>query len=560
MSTGNVFTEIKLDKVPSTLIIGKNGSGKSTLLDALTIGLFGKPFRKANKPTLCNAINEKDCLIEIEFSIGKKKFLVRRGIKPAIFEIYQNGQLKPQDARAKDYQDYLEKFILKMNYKSFTQIVVLGVSNFVPFMQLAALDRRTIIEDLLDIQIFSSMNLILKQRIIELKESFQRVKYQEDITKVKLESQKKLISEIENDNKDKIEANERDIKKNVDQIKVNREKIEELQVWMGKERDEIDDQIQISSKMKKLEDFSQKISGNISRIDSDICFYHENNNCPTCHQEINQEFKGEKIKGSENKRQEMKSALEEIEREFQVAKERSEHINSILKKIHHYSLEISKLNTSISGMNVYIERLRSQNQEFLTKRNDIPQKGSLVVLQKDLKKLEKQYKSLVEDRHYYEIATNLLKDTGIKTKIISKYLPIMNKLINKYLSDMEFYINFTLNDSFEESIKSRHRDEFSYENFSEGEKSRIDLALLFTWRSIAKMKNSAATNLMILDEVLDSSMDSMGIDLFLNILGDFAKDSNIFIISHKTDVMSDKFDDTIKFTKQNNFSVIEEEK
>lgn len=558
LSTGNVFTEVALNKSNNTLIIGQNGAGKSTILDALCFGLFGKPFRKINKPQLLNSINSKDALVEIEFKIGQKQYKVVRGIKPNTFEIYCNNVLLNQDAAAKDYQEVLENQILKLNYKSFTQVVILGSASFVPFMQLSAADRRTIIEDLLDIQIFSSMNSVVKEKLSEIKEETNKVKYAIALTKEKIELQLQNIEDTKKLNDEEIAKKQTEIETSNKQI----ENISESIRLITKHVDELTNKVgdkkeKLEKKSKNLFQIKGKIETNIQRNEKDIEFYENNHDCPTCKQAITEEWKISQVSEKSEKIDSQKKGLGEVEEELKKVTGDLKTISDIVNHINEHNNEITKHNATISAINVYIAKLNKEINELSNKKNSSEGDNlKLRDLKTDLHMLNESYQELVELKHYNEFASSLLKDTGIKTKIIKQYLPIMNKLINKYLSAMDFFVNFNINENFEETIKSRHRDEFSYANFSEGEKMRIDLALLFTWRQIAKLKNSTNTNLLILDEVFDSSLDTVGTEEFLKLIHEMGSDTNIFVISHKGDQLFDKFRSVIKFEKKGNFSRI----
>jgi len=557
LSTGNDFTEITLNKSSTTLIVGNNGSGKSTLLDALTFALFGKPFRGINKPGLLNSVNEKDCVVEIEFIIGKKSYKILRGIKPGKFEIYCDNELVNQDASSRDYQEYLEKFILKMNYKSFTQIVVLGSSTFVPFMQLSAADRRAIIEDLLDIQIFSSMNVVLKQKLQAIKDEMSDVSHRREVVKVKIESTKKLINEIANTKTLHIEKTQRDIANSKSQIVTLEKEKASLDQEIVKLQSEVVGEKKLVGKSNKLNSLIVKIQDNAEKAQSEINFYETNDDCPTCRQSISEDFKKTQIQTFQDKIAEYGNGLKEIDNELEKINTQIAQIQKTLKKIKDKTFKSQEKNATITAVNGYIQKLQKEIDTIeQNKTIDTTHTDDLKALEKQMNDLVEDEKRLVNDKHHHEQVSILLKDTGIKTKIIKQYLPVMNKLINKYLSSMEFYVNFNINESFEEVIKSRHRDEFAYENFSEGEKQKIDLALLFTWRAIAKMKNSVNTNLLILDEIFDSSLDSNGTEELLKILNSISSDTNVFVISHKGDILFDKFRSIIKFEKINNFSRI----
>ena len=557
LSTGNSFTEIKLDKSTNTLIIGHNGAGKSTILDALCFALFGKPFRKINKPNLLNSINQQQGVVEVEFSIGQKQYKVIRGIKPNVFEIYLNDVLLNQDAASRDYQEILEKSILKLNYKSFTQVVILGSASFVPFMQLSPSDRRLIIEDLLDIGIFSSMNGLVKEKMSTIKDTNQKVKYDMDLTAEKIKLQKESIEEHKNRNDEEIEKKKLDISKSVMQnIKLNQD-IKLIQKHIDVLQKKIADKLSLEKKSKKLLQLESKIETNIKKNEKDIAFYEEHDNCPTCKQTIDGEFKSEQVEERKSKVTTQREGLTEISEEITKANARIEEIHNVIKHITEHNNEIVKHNSTINAVNQYIEKLKNEIEELANRKNNLEEENAkLKELREQLSELLKKQEELATEKQYYDYASTLLKDTGIKTKIIKQYLPIMNKLINKYLTSMDFFVNFNINENFEETIKSRHRDEFSYANFSEGEKMRIDLALLFTWRQIAKLKNSTNTNLLILDEVFDSSLDTVGTEEFLKLIHEMGHDTNVFVISHKGDQLFDKFRSVIKFEKHNNFSRI----
>ena len=557
LSTGASFTEIDFLRSPNTLIIGNNGAGKSTILDALCFGLFGKPFRKINKPQLLNSINNQAAVVEIEFSIGKKKYKVIRGIKPNTFEVYCNGTMVDQDAKAKDYQEHLEKFILKLNYKSFTQVVILGSASFVPFMQLSPSDRRAIIEDLLDIGIFSSMNSVVKEKLSVIKELSNKTKYEMDLTSEKIGFQKQSIEEHKNRSETEIEKKRKEVNESIDQNFSLQRDIGLIQKHIDALQSKIQDKLAIEKKNKKLLQLESKIETNIKKNEKDIAFYEEHDNCPTCKQPIDGEFKTEQVTERKSKVVTQREGLTEIAAEIVKANQRIEEINNINKHILGHNNEIVKHNSTISAINTFVTKLQKEIDELANNKDSIEEDNQkLKELKQGLSVLLEQMEELSVEKQYYEYAGNLLKDTGIKTKIIRQYLPIMNKLINKYLSAMDFFVNFNINEQFEETIKSRHRDEFSYANFSEGEKMRIDLALLFTWRQVAKLKNSTNTNLLILDEVFDSSLDGVGTEEFLKLIHEMGTDTNIFVISHKGDQLFDKFRSIIKFEKHNNFSRI----
>ena len=557
LSTGQNFTEIDLQRSPNTLIIGNNGAGKSTILDALCFGLFGKPFRKINKPQLLNSINAQAAVVEIEFAIGKKQYKVVRGIKPNTFEVYCNDKLVDQDAKAKDYQEHLEKFILKINYKSFTQVVILGSASFVPFMQLSPSDRRAIIEDLLDIQIFSSMNGIVKEKMVSIKDTSGKYKYAMDLASEKIKMQQGAIEEHKKHNNAEIEKKQKEIEESQVQITKLNSDIELIQKHINSLNTKISDKLLIEKKSSKLVQLESKLETKLRKLEKEEKFYEENHDCPTCKQSIDDTFRSNQLGGINQTKGEVGVAVKDIETKIQETNQRIEEIQKIVKHIQAHNNEIVKHTSTISAVNIYIGKLNLEAKNLSTHKDSLEDENEkLKELKGELSVLLRQMEELSLEKQYYEFAGNLLKDTGIKTKIIRQYLPIMNKLINKYLTAMDFFVNFNINENFEETIKSRHRDEFSYANFSEGEKMRIDLALLFTWRQIAKLKNSTNTNLLILDEVFDSSLDGVGTEEFLKLIHEMGTDTNVFVISHKGDQLFDKFRSVIKFEKVNNFSRI----
>ena len=557
LSTGNSFTYVDLKLHDTTLIVGENGSGKSTLLDALTFGLFGKPFRKINKPQLVNSINNSDCLVEVEFDIGSRSFLIRRGIKPNIFEIIVDGVLLNQDARVKDYQDVLEKTILKLNYKSFTQIIVLGSSSFQPFMQLPIASRREVIEDLLDIQIFSVMNQLLKERVVENDSELTFNSNKLELNSEKIKVQEKYINEVKEINNDKIQKTENDIKENTRRVEENNESIQKKTEEVDFHAKQLDENVSLQKKKTKLVGYKNQIESNLHKTNKNISFFEHTLECPTCQQGIDVTHKDSILEERGIKISEYNDALVEIYGEIDQLDINLSGSDKLIDGQSVRKNELQKLIHSNYGVEEYINKLQ-EDVEYLYKVRDrsVGDDERLRVLQNDHLKLNGMRTSLVNDRKYLDVSLDLMKDTGIKTLIIKKYLPVMNGLINKYLSAMESYFNFTLDERFNEVIKSRFRDVFSYDSFSEGEKMRIDLALLFTWRSIAKMKNSANTNLLILDEVFDSSLDSVGTEEFLKLLGTMGDGINIFVISHKGDALYDKFNSVLTFEKKGNFSKV----
>ena len=554
ISSGNYFTEIQLNRSQNTLIVGSNGAGKSTLLDAICFALFGKAFRSINKPALINSINQKDCLVEIEFDIGNKQYKIIRGIKPNVFEIYCNDVLVNQDAAVKDYQEYFEKFILKLNFKSFTQIVILGSASFVPFMQLSASDRRAIIEDLLDIQIFSSMNLILKDKLSKNKDKTGENKHQIEFSNQAYEMQSKHILKLKQNNEDKIKEYELEIEQNNEKVNVALGDVDALTKRIDQLLQSITDKDVVNKKLKDLTQLETQIETNSTKVKKDIKFFESSDQCPTCRQSIQEDFKKNQLTSLEAKSKHCDHGLAQISDKIKAEQERVGDIDDTLKTIQKMQVKLATYNTSISEMNKYVSKINKQIESLKTVKEDLNvETNKLEEIKTKLSELETNHKRLLDEKTYYEAAAILLKDTGIKTKIVKQYLPIINKLVNKYLASLDFFVNFNLDESFKESIKSRHRDEFTYASFSEGEKQRIDMALMLTWRAVAKLKNSTNTNLLILDEVFDSSLDANGTEYLMNILH-MLEDVNLFVISHKGDILQDKFRSVIRFEKVNNFS------
>jgi DNA repair exonuclease SbcCD ATPase subunit len=556
LSTGNYFTEIKLDNNQNTLIVGNNGSGKSTMLDALCFGLFGKAFRSINKPSLLNSINNKDCIVEIGFDTNNKSYKVVRGIKPNVFEIFQNGELLNQDAAARDYQEILEKTILKLNYKSFTQIVILGSASFVPFMQLSASDRRAIIEDLLDIQIFSTMNGILRDKLSNNKDLTSNKKYDIDLSQQKYDMQEKHIKELKQNNEDKVKEYDEEIQCNNNTIQTLHGEIANLSTQVETYQNLVSEKTLVEDKVKKITKIESQIESNLSKFRKDISFFAHNDDCPTCRQAIALEFKETELQALQTKVTECEHGLTELETKLLTEQTKLNSIAEVQKKIQAIQIKIATNNTSITETNKYIAKLQKQIEELKqSKVVSEQEQKELKELKDSLSLLQEELRVLIQDKTYYEVASGLLKDTGIKTKIIKQYLPIINKLVNKYLASLDFFVNFNLDESFKDTIKSRHRDEFTYNNFSEGEKQRIDMALMLTWRAVAKLKNSSNTNLLILDEVFDSSLDTGGTEELMKILH-MLDGVNLFVISHKGDILQDKFSNVIRFEKVKNFSRI----
>jgi len=555
LSTGNSFTEIQLDQNPSTLVVGENGAGKSTILDALCFVLFNKPFRQISKSQLLNSINQREAEVEVEFTTQNKKVKIIRGIKPNKFEIYVDDVMINQNANAKDYQKHLEQQILKFNYRSFTQVVILGSSTFVPFMQLNSKARREVVEDILDIKIFSLMNLVLKTKVREINTNITDSNYATDLTKSKIEIQEKYIEDSKN-NRDTILSEKTNlISANEEEIFANKKKETELQQSTDTFLEAMKGEDVVTTKRDKLKDIQFSLKDKHNRNSELIKFFEENDDCPTCEQHIDEEFKCKSIDEKLLEVRELETGLHKLSDEMNKVNKKVKDFRNLASAIQKNQVEIGKYRSTITQLEKFNSTLEAEIKQIKDKEIAEEDVKKLDKLQEKLYSLDSSSKKLKEELFYYDVARNLLQDTGIKTKIVKQYLPIMNKLINTYLSSMDFFVNFNIDENFNETIKSRFRDDFTYANFSEGEKMRIDLALLFTWRAIAKMKNSTNTNLLILDEIFDSSLDTDGTDAFLKILGTFDKE-NVFVISHKQDMLFDKFRHTIKFEKSRNFSKV----
>lgn len=554
LSTGNIFTELDLLENKTTLIVGENGAGKSTILDALSFGLFNKPFRKINKPQLLNSITKKDLVVEIEFQINQNNYKVVRGIKPNLFELYRDGKLLNQDAAARDYQEVLEKQILKINHKSFCQVVVLGSASFVPFMQLPAQSRRDIIEDLLDLQIFTSMNLLLKDKVQMNAGLIKDCEADKKVLKSNLDLLTKHMESMQTNNDKLIEEKESKILSTVDLITQATAEIDDIISQSNDLKEKLSDQHTMKSKLQKLDSLKVQLKSKIDNASKTINFFHDNDNCPTCKQGIDHEFKEQTIESKNNQINEVQNGLVKLDEERKKVLDKLEEYTKINNDLHDLNLKMSQLNTKISGWNDNIREWKKDIQSIREKSQKSQNIQDIEKTKEDLKKLEITFNDLHEEKNVLATAASILKDGGIKAKIIKQYIPIINKFINKYLTAMDFFVNFELNEQFDETIKSRFRDEFSYASFSEGEKMRINLAILFTWRAISKLRNSINTNLLIMDEVFDSSLDSNGTDEFLKILQSLTADTNTFIISHKTDQLYDKFEKVVKFEKHKNFS------
>ena len=555
LSTGNAYTEIELDRNPSTLVIGDNGAGKSTFLDALSFALYGKPFRKVSKGQLINSINKKDMRVELVFKKGKHTYKIIRGSKPNIFEIWQNGKMMNQDANARDYQEHLEKHILKLTHKAFSQVVVLGSTSFIPFMQLNSMNRREVIEDLLDLQIFSVMKTLLKEKVNANAKELSDIEHNLHLLEEKINLTQEHLNQLEADNKERIANNLSIVTKNNAEIKALQGTISVSNDDLDSLGKAIDDNKTVKSRYEKLKELRIKLNGKILDLQTQLDFYESNEECPVCHQDIDSEFKEQTVCNHNEKIVELNDGIEKLQDELNQAEKRLEEIAEIQQKI-------ITVQNDIQQNQFAVNTLSDANNKLLEENNSLnDSKGSRLKEQKRLDKFTNDLETTnrskvvaVNDKNTLSVASTILMDTGIKSKIIKQYVPIMNKLINKYLAAMDFFVQFELDENFTETIRSRFRDDFSYASFSEGEKMRIDLALLFTWRSISKIRNSASTNLLIMDEVFDSSLDSAGTDEFLKILRELTSDTNVYIISHKGDTLIDKFHNVIKFEKVKSFS------
>jgi len=555
LSTGNQFTEIDFVAHQTTLIVGENGAGKSTILDALCFGLFGKAFRNINKPQLVNSINQKQCEVQVFFSVGKREYKIVRGLKPTLFEIYVDNELLSQEAASRDYQKYLEEKILKLNFKSFTQIVILGSASFTPFMQLPQGHRREVIEDILDIQIFTTMNSILKNRLAATKTELTQLENEISLGKQSVKLQKDFIAKLEKDiekraqdNQLEIERTQRDIANATSTVTTIQSSITELQSSLPDEKSLVSKRAEWSTLLKSLTE-------RIKSAQNNIVFYENHDQCPTCSQAISDDLKDQAIEKHTHKIEEVQDAIDTLTTKINSIEEKIEHIASVKESISTYQMQVIELNSDIITKQALIKKMSDDNDKDKVDTSEIDSaREELKVLAKRILEIADNKSKISETCFYLEAAATLLKDTGIKTKIIRQYIPVINKLVNKYLSAMDFFVSFELDESFNESIKSRHRDDFSYASFSEGEKQRIDLALLFTWRAIARMKNSVSTNLLLLDEVFDSSLDANGTDYVMNLLDTLDDDTHVFVISHKGDQLLDKFKNVIRVEKNQNFS------
>ena len=555
LSTGQQFIEIQLDRAPATLVVGENGAGKYTMLDALCFGLFQRPFRNIKKDQLINSINEKECVVEVEFTVGKKDYKIIRCIKPNKFEIWCNGDMLNQDAAVRDYQKHLEQQILKLNFRSFTQVVILGNASFVPFMQLKARYRRQVVEEILDIEIFSKMNLMFREKQKSQDEVIKQADFDYQMLDSKIDTQKKHIEEISQNNLESIDTKKLDIKKSETDIKNYQKDIDDTMIEKAKLQKQILDEVAVNTRYKKLHTMEAKLENTCSKHKKDLKFFETYDDCPTCQQAIDSAFKSQMIDKKKSKVDEIESGMQQLEKEITTTETRLKKINDTMVLIREQELLINRFQTSINEIQKYIAKINSEIEELSDEKfSSGVATGELSQLQENLTQADLDKKKYKEEKLYIDTARVLMQDTGIKTKIIKQYLPIMNQYINKNLADMDFFVNFTLDEEFNETIKSRHRDVFNYHSFSEGEKLRIDLAILFTWREIAKLKNSTNTNLLILDEIFDSSLDSSGTDEFMRILNSTMEKENVFVISHKGDTLIDKFPRVMKFEKYKNFT------
>ena len=556
LSTGNSLTEINLNKSKSTLVVGHNGAGKSTMLDAISFALFGKPHRNINKPQLLNSINQKACVVEVEFSIGNSEFKIVRGLRPNLFEIWKNGTMINQSSHAKEYQKILEQNILKLNHKSFHQVVVLGSSSFIPFMQLAAGHRRDVIEDLLDINVFSKMNILLKEKNTTLKDTIKDITYNLEISKNKIETQNKYIKDVRELTNANISKNKHEIQSSKEESEGLQSENQTLSASIEKSQGPVEEEVnRLADKRQSLLQYTAQFRQQMSTVVKDAKFYEDNDTCPTCTQDISESVRKEKLTFAKTKAKELQSAVDKAATEGTAVEQSIDLVNQQLADIREKQSTIHANNQAIARLQKSIQQLEAEiSGSAVADLDEAKEELSRLISDKD-NLLEEKLK-LSDEYSYNSVMSEMLKDTGIKTKIIKQYMPVINKLVNQYLQILDFFVHFDLDESFHETIRSRHRDEFTYDSFSEGEKQRIDLALLFTWRQIAKMKNSVATNLLILDETFDSSLDHDGVENLLKILHTLGDDTNIFVISHKGEILDGKFNSKIEFIKEKNFSKI----
>lgn len=555
LSTGNVFTELDLCSNPTTLIVGTNGAGKSTILDALSFALFGKPFRKINKPQLLNTITQKNMVVELEFSIGTTEYKIVRGIKPAVFEVYQNGKLLNQSAESKDYQEILEKQIIKVNFKSFSQVVVLGSATFQPFMQLAAAQKREVIEDLLDLQIFTTMNSLLKDKVLENSEAIGNNSTERKLLESKIELTEQHVFEMQTNASQIVDDKRKLISKLENDGVLILGQVKELDAQIAELEGKVETNESIKQKIENLSKIQHKIEAKLSLLNTEVQFFQENKSCPTCKQDIEEDFRDKSIKEKQVQIEEIEQGLITLSETYDKNKAKLESAMSVTRELQNLKLNRIGLFSSAKAIKENILQLR-EDIEKLSEVRSVDKEEKLAEYRADIEKISVQYNELMEEKNVLTAAGIMLKDNGIKSKIIRQYIPIINKLINKYLAAMDFFVSFELDENFKENIKSRYRDDFSYDSFSEGEKQKIDLALLFTWRAVAKLRNSINTNILIMDEVFDSSLDHNSVEYLMNIVRDVAKDSNIVIISHK-EHLNEKFNNVIRFKKIKNFSTME---
>jgi len=553
LSTGNTFTTINLDKRSTTLVSGTNGAGKSTLLDAIVFGLYGKPFRKINKPQLINSINNKDMLVEIEFNVAGSEYLIRRGMKPNVFEIFKNGELLNQDAASRDYQEYLEQTILGINYKSFNQIVVLGSATYVPFMELPPHERRAIIEDLLDIQVFSTMNLLAKDKITENKTELNDNSYQLDLVKSKIDSAQEHNDSIRKIRETEVNKIREKMKEHLDLIEQKQEVIADIEEDITELISTISDKKSIKGKFDKANTIRQELETNRKTFEKDLNFYHDNDNCPVCKQGIDHEFKEAVIQEKNQVKQEIEKGLKDIGEKIAEYQKRLDEISKVEDQIQEKNINIGEVRAEIKMSKNALISCKKELEDAEKEVVDIDT-SKLKLLQEEHDEIQKRRADLLDQQNVLSVVNTILKDGGIKARIISQYIPVMNKLINKYLAAFDLFVDFQLDENFNESIKSRFRDAFSYASFSEGEKLRITLSIMLSWRSVAKLRNSVSTNLLILDETLDGALDSTGIENLIETLHNLNNDDNIFVISHRGDQFTEKFEAHIKFNKVKNFS------
>jgi DNA repair exonuclease SbcCD ATPase subunit len=556
LSTGNQMTNIQLDRHRSTLIVGNNGAGKSTILDALSFVLYNKPFRNINKPQLINSINNKNCLVEVKFNVGGSEYHVKRGMRPHIFEIYKDDVLLNQDASSRDYQEFLEKQVLKLNHRAFCQVVVLGSATYVPFMQLKAFARREVIDDLLDIQVFTTMNSLLKDRVQKNKDAQQATKYEIDLVRERISMQEALIETLNRDTVALIADREKKISDLKNAIESGMNDAAGAMEEMTQLTASISDAADVSAYINKLQSMREKVLDKISALEKEVLFYHNNDTCPSCKQGIDHDFRDTTIDEKKLEIEKIKSGIPLLESKYAEQQERSVEIGNVQRTINTVNSRIASIKAQVLSEKKHQTALEKELVELRKTQEQNNDATKLFELQDELVRQEGTRERLVRESSVQAIASSILKDSGIKANVIKKYVPIMNKLINKYLAAMDFFVHFELDEQFNEVIKSRFRDEFSYQSFSEGEKLRINLAILFTWRAVAKLRNSASTNLLIMDEVLDGAMDHAGTEEFLKIIEELTKDTNLFIISHRGDQLFDKFHSVIKFEKHGDFSVM----